>query len=330
MIARPSLGDPPAAGREIRVSGLLRIDKPAGPTSHDVVDRVRARFGERAVGHLGTLDPAATGLLVLVLGAATRCASVWQGGDKTYEGSARFGLVTSTQDTTGAVLEERSVDLDPEAVRAAAETLLGEIEQVPPMMSAIKVGGQRLHRLARRGIVVERAARVVRVDRWEWTGGEGATFCFRVRCSTGTYVRTLIHDLGQRLGTGAALASLRRLRSEPFAVEDAVTWEDLNRRPPSEVWERGGCELDSALEVLPALALDEAGAEQVGFGRRPRVSDGAPPPGVPIAAGPRSVVLRDPRGRALGLGELRADEAAGGFLACPSLVLPWAVRNARP
>ena len=168
MTADPArIAAAPGAGRETW-SGLLLVDKPAGVTSHDVVDRARRRLRARGAGHLGTLDPAASGLLVLALGAATRCATVWQSGAKTYEATVRFGVVTSTQDLQGEVLERREVALTEAEVRAAAVGFVGPIEQVPPMVSALKVDGRRLYRLARRGEVVERRARAVRVHSWEW------------------------------------------------------------------------------------------------------------------------------------------------------------------
>ena len=308
-------------------SGLLLVDKPPGVTSHDVVDRVRRRLRARGAGHLGTLDPGASGLLVLALGAATRCAQVWQGGLKTYEGTLLLGVVTSTQDLQGEVLERREVALEERQVREAADALTGEIEQVPPMVSALKVGGQRLHRLARRGLVVERQPRRVTVHSWEWLGFALPEASFRVVVSGGTYVRTLAHDLGARLGTGAALKSLRRLRSEPFGLERAIGLRDLDSATPAEVLARAGVPLAEALRVLPGVMLDEAGAAELGFGRRPAVEPGAAPSG----AGPRSVVFRGPDGEPLALGEIAPDPARpGAFFACPHVVFPWAVRQGRP
>jgi len=250
-------------------SGLLAVDKPEGLTSHDVVQRVRRRLEARGAGHLGTLDPGASGLLLLALGAATRCVPVWQGGEKTYDATLRLGLVTSSQDVHGEVLERHPVELDAARVRAASAEFIGALEQVPPMVSALKVAGERLYRLARRGEVVERAPRQVRVSEWTWIDLELPRARFRVRCSGGTYVRTLAHDLGQRLGCGAALESLRRLRSEPFGLERSITLDALERVPRTEVLATAGIPLDQALEVLPTLVLDAAAAGQVGHGQRP-------------------------------------------------------------
>lgn len=319
---RTAPGAPPEAW-----SGLLRVDKPTGVTSHDVVDRVRRRLRVKSAGHLGTLDPGASGLLVLVLGAATRCAQVWQAGLKTYEATVRFGLVTSTQDLQGEVLEQREVTLGERQVREAAIAFTGELEQVPPMVSALKVGGQRLHRLARRGEVVEREPRHVTVHSWEWLDFALPEASFRVVVSGGTYVRTLAHDLGARLGPGGALKSLRRLRSEPFGLEGAIGLRDLDSATPDEVFARAGVPLAEALRVLPLVVLDEAGASELGFGRRPTVEPGA----APLRAGPRSVVFCGPAGEPLALGELEPDpERPGAALACPRVVFPWAVQRDRP
>ena len=312
-------------------SGLLAVDKPAGMTSHDVVEHVRRRMRAPGAGHLGTLDPGASGLLLVALGAATRCVPVWQGGEKTYEATVRFGVVTSTQDLEGEVLERRPVDLDEARVRAASLAFVGDLAQVPPMVSAVRVGGERLYRLARRGEVVERAPRPVRVTEWTWLSFELPEASFRVRCSGGTYVRTLAHDLGARLGSGAALGALRRLRSEPFGLDRSVTLHDLDEHDRERVLAAGGIPLDEALGVLPALVLDEAAATQVGHGQRPALDRGAAAAaGVPMSAGPRSVVGRDAAGRALALGEVVPDPAdPAQVLLCPHVVLPWAVRQGR-
>lgn len=304
--------------------GLLAVDKPAGVTSHDVVLQVRRRLGAAGAGHLGTLDPSASGLLLIALGAATRAVPVWQGGIKTYEGTVRFGIETDSQDLDGAVIAERPLgDLDEARVRAASVAFVGTLAQVPPMVSALKVGGRRLHALARAGVEIERAPRTVTVHGWEWLAIDLPEARFRIRCSGGTYVRTLAHDLGRALGPGAALAALRRTRSEPFGVEAAVTAHDLAQLAPAEVIARAGIPIDRALEILPAVMVDDAGAALLGTGGRPRVSlDGDRPP---VAAGPRSVVFRDRAKRALALGELLADGEA--FLACPHVVFPWTVRG---
>jgi len=304
-------------------SGLLPIDKPRGMTSHDVVDCARRRLHQRAVGHLGTLDPSASGLLVLVLGAATRCALVWQGGRKTYAGTARFGLVTDSQDLDGHVLARSDARPSEAAVRAATTAMLGEQDQIPPMVSAIKHEGERLHALARRGVTVERAPRRVRVDAWRWLAFTADEATFEVDCSGGTYVRTLVHDLGQALGCGAALAALRRTRSEPFTLHQACPLAALDASDPERLLAQHGVPLDTALEVLPALVLPPPAIAAIGHGQSPRVEPG----GAPLGAGARSVVFRDPSGHGLALGELARE--GDGVHARPSVVFPWAVREGK-
>jgi tRNA pseudouridine55 synthase len=302
-------------------SGLLPVDKPAGITSHDVVHRARRRLGRKDVGHLGTLDPAATGLLVLVLGAATRCAIVWQGGRKTYAGTARFGITTDSQDLDGRVLATSARRPEAEDVVRAAAALTGELEQVPPMVSALKRGGERLHVRARRGETVAREPRPIRVDAWRWLEITSDEARFEVDCSGGTYVRTLVHDLGVALGCGAALAALRRLASEPFTLAQACPWSALLEDSNTDLLARHGIPLDRALETLPAVRLDAAAAAAIGRGQGPRVEPGS----APLDGGARSVVLRASDGRALALSELRRD--AAGVRAWPAVVFPWAVRE---
>jgi tRNA pseudouridine55 synthase len=315
------------------VIGLLLVDKPVGMTSHDVVDLVRRKLGTRTIGHVGTLDPGASGLLVLAVGAATRCVAVWQTGDKTYEGTIQFGVVTDSQDLMGRVLEERPVTVDEAAIRDAARGMLGEIAQTPPMVSAVKVGGERLYNLARRGIEVERAARTVTVHEWEWPGFELPRARFRIRCGKGTYVRTLAHDLGQHLGCGAALASLRRTRSEPFDVTRAIPAGEMRTLTAEEVWARAGIALEQALTVLPWVNVDEAAAFEIGFGRPVPISS-QDRGRAPIAGGPRSIVIASLDGQPLALGELQKSEGgepdeASELFAQPQAVFPWAVRSGR-
>jgi tRNA pseudouridine55 synthase len=212
-------------GRSSGLEGVLVVDKPAGPTSHDVVQTVRRAFGESRIGHTGTLDPAATGVLVLCLGRATRLVRFLQAGRKTYAARMVLGVVTDSQDAQGAVV--RTVPAGHIDERTLCEVLTrfqGRIEQVPPMVSAVKVGGERLHAKARRGEEVERAARTVTIEDLildAFEPGEHPEASFLVTCSAGTYVRTLAHDVGAELGVGASLRGLRRLANGPFTVADA-------------------------------------------------------------------------------------------------------------
>lgn len=212
------------------MDGVVVIDKPAGMTSHDVVDRVRRRFGMKKVGHGGTLDPDATGVLLVGLGRATRLLSYAQAAPKTYRAVARFGVTTTTQDASGEVLEQRPVEVTSENIERALESFRGSIRQVPPMVSAVKVGGERLYRKARRGEEVERPERAVTVYAFDLAGHapERDEATFVVRCSGGTYVRTLLHDLGRALGCGAHLVSLRRIEAGGFTLDQAVSIDELD------------------------------------------------------------------------------------------------------
>jgi tRNA pseudouridine55 synthase len=298
-------------------------------TSHDVVARVRRRLKDRGAGHLGTLDPGASGLLVVALGAATRCVPIWQGGEKTYEARIRFGIVTDTQDMHGRILEQSGSVPDEAAIRDAGAAFVGEIDQIPPMVSALKVNGERLHRIARRGETVERKPRRVHVVSWDWTTFEDAEASFVVRVSGGTYVRTLAHDLGAALGCGATLAGLRRVRSEPFSIERAIGMRALDTTDREAVLESAGIALDDALLAMPAVVLDETDTVTIGYGGQPRVRLG--PGGVDrehVGRGPRSVVARDPDGRAVALGQLNPGDDEHAVLR-PNVVFPWAVRQGR-
>jgi tRNA pseudouridine55 synthase len=230
-------------------------------------------------------------------------------------------VTTDSQDTQGRVLAQSDERPAEAAVRAAAVELTGDLQQVPPMVSALKHEGERLHAIARRGETVEREPRAVHVATWRWLEIGRDEARFEVVCSGGTYVRTLVHDLGERLGCGAALAALRRLRSEPFAVDAACGWNELGDRPAGDVLARWGVPLDRALETLPAVVLGPVQAAGVGLGQSPRVEPGP----APLAQGPRSVVFRDRDGHALALGELVHE--ADGVRARPSVVFPWAVRQ---
>jgi tRNA pseudouridine55 synthase len=232
-------------------------------TSHDVVDEVRKRLGVKKVGHAGTLDPDATGILVLGIGRATRLLDIAQAHPKRYRAEARFGSTTTTQDASGEIVDTRDASgLDADAIVVALDAFRGEIEQIPPMVSAVKVGGERLYEKARRGEEVEREPRRVAVysfDLLELTPGDEPAARFDVLCSAGTYVRTLVHDLGEALGCGAHLTSLRRTEAAGFSEVDAIALDKAGAddlRPPLD-----------AIKWLPRLQVDAAGAEMVSHGR---------------------------------------------------------------
>src|SRR4030081_205735 len=219
--------------------GVLLVDKAAGVTSHDVVALVRRRLQIKKVGHCGTLDPIATGLLLLTLGRGTKIQDLLMSEDKEYSGTMVLGIATDTQDRAGVTLEERPVPpLDAATVRAAFEKYSGDFYQMPPMVSAKKQGGVPLYKLARQGKVVEREPRLVHVYRYSIDKIALPDIDFSVLCSKGFYVRTYAHDIGEMLGCGAHLKSLRRTKSGRFDVDLAITVADIKHRPREEISKR--------------------------------------------------------------------------------------------
>jgi tRNA pseudouridine55 synthase len=208
--------------------GVLLVDKPARLTSHDVVDRIRRQFGFKKVGHCGTLDPAATGLLVVVLERATKLQDRLMADDKTYEGILRLGIATDSQDADGKVLAEKPVPaLSAADIEAVCAKFRGDIQQIPPMVSAKKIQGQTLYKLARKGKTIEREPRTVHIYDLSVLNVALPDIAFRVTCTKGTYVRTLCHDIGELLGCGGHLASLRRTRSGNLDLKDAHPLAEL-------------------------------------------------------------------------------------------------------
>jgi tRNA pseudouridine55 synthase len=267
------------------LTGLVVVDKEAGWTSHDVVARCRRMFGQRRVGHAGTLDPDATGLLLVGLGRFTRMLRFVQGLPKVYVGEVVLGTATSSLDASGEVTDTWDMsEVTVEQARAAASQFTGRIQQVPPMVSAIKVGGTRLHTLARQGVEVEREPRWVTVDRFEVSEvpGESGVLSIEVHCSTGTYVRTLAADLGHALGGGAHLRGLRRTKIGSFGLQEAHRLEEL-----------------AAEHVLtPAQGLRDLQRLEVGSELARRVAHGLPLDRSSLdaeATGPYAVVDRSGR-----------------------------------
>ncbi len=211
-------------------TGILLVDKPKGPTSHDIVDVVRRHFGIRSTGHCGTLDPMATGLLVLLLGKATKLSERLMGEDKEYEGTLTLGVSTDSQDAEGVKLAEKPVPpLTDDEIRAAFESFKGDLLQTPPMVSAKKIAGIPLYKLARKGKVVERKPRLVHIYRLDILRIALPEVDFRLLCTKGTYVRTICHELGEKLGCGGHLSRLRRTASGKFRVENAHTLEAIQK-----------------------------------------------------------------------------------------------------
>lgn len=229
-------------------SGFIVVDKPSGRTSHDVVDEARRWFGTQRVGHLGTLDPQATGVLPLAIRAATKLIPFIEGGAKGYDGTIVLGAETDTLDREGAVLRRFSGTLpDRAAVEAALPKFRGDIQQIPPMYSAVKKDGVPLHKLARRGEEVERDPKWVTIDELELTRFESPEVDVRVLCSSGTYVRVIAADLGERLGCGAHLGGLRRTQSGPFFLDSAQTVEEFEAAVESGKVESMMIPMDEAL-----------------------------------------------------------------------------------
>jgi len=267
------------------------LDKPAGPTSHDCVAAARRVLRTRRVGHAGTLDPFATGVLVLAIGRATRLVPWLQASDKTYEGVIRFGFRTDTLDATGAAVGERTGarPSDEEIRDAVATRLTGELLQRPPMHSAKKREGVPLYKLARRGIEVERAAVPVRVSAWDLSRVDPDRVGFRLTCSVGTYVRVLADDLGEVVSVPAHLESLRRVRSGAFDVAHGLAWDALHLATEHVI------PLDEVPLDMPARVLDAGGALAFRHGR-------PVPPGDEAGLEGEERAVRDASGALLGIG----------------------------
>ncbi len=218
------------------LDGALLIDKPAGPTSHDVVDAIRRNFHLKKVGHCGTLDPAATGLLIIVLGRGTKLSEKLMSDDKVYEGAIKFGETTDSYDADGELVASLPVPpLTLEELNQAAAEFVGDLMQTPPMVSAVKKAGVPLYKLARKGVEVEREARLVHVYNFRFSGYQEPLGQFRLACTKGTYVRSIAHELGQKLGCGAHLARLRRSVSGKFDVANAIQFEEVMKLTPREL-----------------------------------------------------------------------------------------------
>ncbi len=258
-------------GDDPNLAGLLLIDKPSGWTSHDVVARCRSLLKVRRIGHSGTLDPSATGLLLIGVGWLTRVLRFTNVLPKTYRGEIVFGTETSTMDAEGEVIDSAVMDIEPADIEKALGGFVGDIDQIPPMVSAIKVGGEALHVKARRGEEIEREPRPVSVYEFRLLKFADNIATVEVKCSAGTYVRVLAHDLGIALGGCAHLRNLRRIRIGPHDVENAISLEDLEKRGTSALLPPA-----NAIAGLPALTLSAAQAELVATGR-PLAPDEMPP-----------------------------------------------------
>lgn len=236
------------------MNGIILINKPQNFTSFDVVAVVRRKFGTKKVGHGGTLDPMATGVLPVFIGCATKAVDLLPDSGKSYRAGFRLGLTSDTLDIWGELSEEVPVDIEKAALEAVLERFRGEIEQTPPMYSALKVGGRKLCDLARQGIEVERKARKITISRLDLLEFDGKNGVIEVDCSTGTYIRTLVDDIGKALGTGAVMTSLCRTRACGFELSECVSIEELREKPLDEL---KLLSVENVFRDFPATVLDE-------------------------------------------------------------------------
>ena len=248
--------------------GLLIVDKPVGPTSHKVVSIVRQGTGARKVGHAGTLDPRASGILVLCIGSATRLSEYLSSSDKQYEAVIQFGSSTQTYDAEGEVIRKTDSVPSEEEITAILPEFRGEIQQVPPPYSAIKIKGQKAYELARSGQDVELESRQVTIHKLEVLSYQPPDLTLMIDCTAGTYIRSIAHDLGERLGTGAHLANLRRTKAGPFMLDDCTQLSELEQSFISDEWREFLVPAKNALPDLPLIELRSDQHEEILNGRR--------------------------------------------------------------
>ncbi len=299
-----------------QLAGFLVIDKAEGMTSHEVVQVVRRQLQVTKAGHLGTLDPMATGVLPLAVGGATRLARLVMGGRKVYQGTIQLGFATDTYDRLGQPISEfRQPRFSPGLLKAVIEGMGGEQMQVPPPYSAKKIGGRRSYRLARRGIEVQIPPQRICIDRFKTWQGTSETIEFEIHCSPGTYVRSLAHELGQKLGCGAHLSRLRRLASGKFTLPMA---RQLRHGRIPEDWARSLLPMNSMLEDMPAVRISEEDQEHFAHGRAFSVT------GVSFSSSPAPLIrILSGSGQLLGLAEVRCPpDAADGEDCCPVRLVP--------
>lgn len=238
------------------MNGIILIDKPQGWTSHDVVGKLRGILHERRIGHSGTLDPLATGLLVVFIGRATRAVEFAEADRKEYIAGLRLGMSTDTQDITGRIISKETDIPDEPEVRIAIERFRGELEQIPPMYSAVKIGGKKLYELARKGESIERKPRHITIFGLEITGRSDNDYILDVVCSKGTYIRTLCHDIGTALGCGGCMSSLRRTKSGVFSVDNAYTIAEIKEAADRGEEEKLLLPIDTLFAGYTKLSVD--------------------------------------------------------------------------
>jgi tRNA pseudouridine55 synthase len=262
------------------VNGLLNIDKPVGPTSFQIIERLRRLTGIRKIGHTGTLDPLASGVLPICLGQAVRLSEYLSSEDKVYRAEITFGVRTTTDDAEGEIVSRQAIAFGREAIEAVLPDFTGYVEQVPPQYAAIKVGGKHMYDLARQGtpaVAVPRAIHIERLALLDWSSPRAL---IEVACGKGTYIRSLARDLGERLGCGAYLTGLKRTRCGVFDIETAVAFDTLNSAPD---WRAFLLAPDAALQAWPAVNLDAAGTDRIAHGHGV-LAAGAGAPGTLVRA----------------------------------------------
>jgi tRNA pseudouridine55 synthase len=264
-------------GMKMEIDGLLIVDKPEGITSLDVVREIKHRFGVKKAGHIGTLDPFATGVLPIVINEGTKLVPFLGEGPKEYEATLKLGEETTTDDWTGKVVMSKPWEgVQPEKMEALVQPFLGKIRQTPSMFSAIKIQGKPLYRLARKGIEIERKEREIEIYKIQIEKIVLPLVCFTVSCSKGTYIRTLGKDIGRKIGCGAHLLRLRRTRSGPFTLEQAISWEGLKDLTKPDHLYPWLISLEAALSNLPEVIVDEQLVKKVRFGKEMMVQDLSP------------------------------------------------------
>ena len=254
------------------MNGILLIDKPSGWTSNDVIIKLKGMLRQRRIGHSGTLDPMATGLLVVFVGRATRAVEFAEADSKRYIAGFRPGISTDTQDITGTVLAERSACISEAELLSALDKFTGDIDQIPPMYSALKVNGQKLYDIARKGGEVERKARRINVSDISLLGHEGEDYILDVSCSKGTYIRTLCHDIGESLGCGGCMSSLRRVKAGVFSVDRAYSMQQVQSAADAGKAEALLLPVDSLFSDYPSYTADAAQEKRIRNGNDFRIS----------------------------------------------------------
>lgn len=279
------------------MNGILLVDKPADWTSSDVVAKLRGLLHERRIGHSGTLDPMATGLLVVFVGRATRAVEFAESQEKRYLASLRLGISTDTQDITGSRLSGTPREISESELEKSLNLFRGDIQQIPPMYSAIKVGGKKLYEIARRGGEVERKLRPVHILELKLLGRDGEDWLLDVTCSKGTYIRTLCHDIGETLGCGGCMSALRRIRAGAFSIENAFTLDSIRDAADQGEAERLLLPVDSLFREYPALNIDARNEARIRCGSS-----------FPVSAAAGDYRLYGPDGAFLALGRVSGGE----------------------